>query len=133
EAMLENWAVQTPRNSTITRCSAPPVEGGSLTPRQTTRNPAGRIRTPNSRFMADSTSGVLASWPFTYTSSVAPVGTSESAWAKKVLTGSRQSIANRRAYMAQTHSHYTHPGQRAVGVESYGILPRFSLPEFLHS
>src|ERR1019366_8486676 len=64
DAMLENWAMQTPRNSTMIRCSAPAGEGGSLTPRQTTRNPAGSIRDSNSRFMERSTSGVLDSWPF---------------------------------------------------------------------
>lgn len=127
DAMLKNWAVQTPRNSTISKCSAPALEGGSLTPRHTTRKPAGCIREPNSRFIAERTSGVLDSWPLTYTSSVAPVGTAESAWAKKVLTGSRQSVANRRAYMAQTHWHYTHPGSRAVGGGTDGILLPFSL------
>src|ERR1700732_4733190 len=66
--------------------------------------------------MAASTSGVLASWPFTYTSSESLAGTPESARAADRVTKKRQSIAKRRAYMAQNPSElYTYRSASARG------------------
>ena len=100
--MLENWAMQTPRNSTITRCSAPAVEGGS--PR--------RARSLGTRRAALGRP-IRGSWRATHRAcwflafhihfERGTRGDGGVRLGEKMLTGSRQSVANRRAYMAQTH------------------------------